>query len=1046
MTTVSKFSGNQLESLLELLPEISARIKSNQKFSPNTFKILLMSLDLETDEIYVHELQKWVELLQLVRQDPSNGEDVISALKLRGVPEASAVLAVQDVIKVSEPKKNVGQNIQLSTKHIDFGEVLTGKSVTKEIEILSGSGVIKNENEFLKISSQEFKKGDIIKITAQGGQEGQILFDNKIIFQNENESVALGVSIQWIEKNKENITSERETIENPPQTFFSVVDRFPQNIERDPFETEKEYSKRIESQRWIYAGEAFFSPKDYDKANGILELRIEQQPWVQELKENLTLPERIKLNISLENLIGFYYAGKIKKDNSFHPLIIKLGITRKRGIFIASTLIIPYTLSLKNAKEILDSLSPKSKIIMDDFLNGILTFYKSELKATIKEGNDYSQGIFETKEMYKKRLNKMVYIKAGKVLFDKNKYNVNSEEFPYSVKLDQTIASILERDFEQNGVLHLKRDIAKKFWAAGRINDAVAEHGLVIKFGKNLDIQDFCIVPFPIYQKQIEEIKEEIEQPATGEELLASIKYELKNKIGFLLKTMMKKNHPPKELSYFNKLHSNMLKNLVMNKFEGTDKTQVKSEVENLLQKDSYLSVFLAYCKIHNFVNRYDNHEFTKSLTTFKKLVQRLDKLVTPLEKENQLSSNQMELLNKILNKVLVDGEEKDIERFINNIKIFVDLIILVNQNEHHLSNLSASQKEKIKRFFTELSVLENTVTKESSNVVLSKISEFLIRFPSKEFQINILYQTKKCPYCGKLISAAAIKCKHCKKWLTEDRKPIQGLERIIYTYLSNENYLYKKIQQSGVFYSYLAKEHKTQKTMVKKVIVSYKQYGCINKNVLDSLIKQINKSNLIANSSFVPMYHGEKLHPVPDLTLYSFDYPYIEGMNLAEAIQKEKKFSYNSIKDIVIKIINALNNFYQKTNSPFGSLHPNNIILVENKIKLTPGLRYYEFVGQANTPYAELTPIYLNQRFFSSEQILDNKTSFKSDIYSIGVILFELQTNKPFTKENLMNARNSLGSFGKIIEKAVKDDPDERWENIAEIKSELQTTSMLFS
>jgi eukaryotic-like serine/threonine-protein kinase len=125
----------------------------------------------------------------------------------------------------------------------------------------------------------------------------------------------------------------------------------------------------------------------------------------------------------------------------------------------------------------------------------------------------------------------------------------------------------------------------------------------------------------------------------------------------------------------------------------------------------------------------------------------------------------------------------------------------------------------------------------------------------------------------------------------------------------------------------------------------------------------------------------------------------YIEGRNLKSLVQDKNKFTWDEIADLIAQIGEALDYAHRK-----GIIHrdikPANIILTtDGKVKITDfGIAKVASSNLTTTGQFLGTPNYM-----SPEQVSGAPVDGRSDIFSLGVVLYELLTNrKPFQGDNL--------------------------------------------
>lgn len=186
--------------------------------------------------------------------------------------------------------------------------------------------------------------------------------------------------------------------------------------------------------------------------------------------------------------------------------------------------------------------------------------------------------------------------------------------------------------------------------------------------------------------------------------------------------------------------------------------------------------------------------------------------------------------------------------------------------------------------------------------------------------------------------------------------------------------------------------------------------------DVIDSSFKQdeaikrftreAQSAGILSHPNIVTIYDVGKAE---GLTYIAMEY--IEGRSLEELIVSRKKFPLDEIINIITQIGDALDYAHRK-----GIVHrdikPGNILIdKEGNTHLCDfGIARIETSDLTQTGTSLGTPNYM-----SPEQIAGKKADNRSDIFSVGVILYELLTNeKPFPGDNLTT----------VLYKIINEDP----------------------
>jgi serine/threonine protein kinase len=170
----------------------------------------------------------------------------------------------------------------------------------------------------------------------------------------------------------------------------------------------------------------------------------------------------------------------------------------------------------------------------------------------------------------------------------------------------------------------------------------------------------------------------------------------------------------------------------------------------------------------------------------------------------------------------------------------------------------------------------------------------------------------------------------------------------------------------------------------------------------------------------------------------------YIEGNALADEIKKNRVFSYNRAKEIILDVCNALRVLHAMKPHPviYRDLKPENIIITPSgRVKLIDfgTSRYYKQESMRDTVLAG------TNGYTAPEVMAGMQSDERSDIYSIGLLLYELLSGKslqdsPYQIRPVAENNKYVPEYiDEIIEKATNINQTNRYATIDEFIYELE-------
>ena len=181
----------------------------------------------------------------------------------------------------------------------------------------------------------------------------------------------------------------------------------------------------------------------------------------------------------------------------------------------------------------------------------------------------------------------------------------------------------------------------------------------------------------------------------------------------------------------------------------------------------------------------------------------------------------------------------------------------------------------------------------------------------------------------------------------------------------------------------------------------------------------------------------------------------YIEGDTLEDLIQRGIRFPMEKIIDIIDQICEGLE-YTHRHGIVHRDLKPSNIMLVKReRVKITD-FGISKAIGAASSPLTQAGVLLGTPSYMSPEQITGSEIDGRSDLFSLGIILYQLLTGEmPFVGDtiptllyNIVNKDPTPPSqidstipalYDEVITKAVAKDPDKRYQMARDFVEDLK-------
>ncbi len=207
----------------------------------------------------------------------------------------------------------------------------------------------------------------------------------------------------------------------------------------------------------------------------------------------------------------------------------------------------------------------------------------------------------------------------------------------------------------------------------------------------------------------------------------------------------------------------------------------------------------------------------------------------------------------------------------------------------------------------------------------------------------------------------------------------------------------------------YLVQHQETQKIYIKKVLDVYN---------LD-VYKQLYQNHIIGTPKIIDYCEDDNQLIIIE--------EYISGCSLQEKIQSSEL----SQKDILNYMLDLCNILKQLHNVKPAVIHrdikPSNVIITNYNRAVLLDFNAAKYYSSSST---EDTVLLGTQGYAAPEQYGFGASSPQTDIYSLGVLMKEMQAS----------AGSSSSNLSPIIEKCTQINPSERYKDIGELKEELET------
>lgn len=162
----------------------------------------------------------------------------------------------------------------------------------------------------------------------------------------------------------------------------------------------------------------------------------------------------------------------------------------------------------------------------------------------------------------------------------------------------------------------------------------------------------------------------------------------------------------------------------------------------------------------------------------------------------------------------------------------------------------------------------------------------------------------------------------------------------------------------------------------------------------------------------------------------------HIKGKTFKESYDDIRGYEYVQKLELMSQVVDGIE-YLHKKNIVHRDLKPSNLMFDENN---TVKIIDFGISKLKDTFYSEYTTAAFGTKLYSSPEQMAGKTiTYQSDIYSLGLIFYEIFTGKDVTTRETMDVSSLPPGIQNILKKMTKDEPNLRYATISELKRDLE-------
>ena len=264
---------------------------------------------------------------------------------------------------------------------------------------------------------------------------------------------------------------------------------------------------------------------------------------------------------------------------------------------------------------------------------------------------------------------------------------------------------------------------------------------------------------------------------------------------------------------------------------------------------------------------------------------------------------------------------------------------------------------------------------------------------------------------------------------------------------LGNRYELIEKIGEGGMAIVYKARDNKLSRLVAVKIL---KREFANNKDISDKFKKE---ATAVANFSDANIVNVLDVGHEEEGNIDYFVMEYVDGKTLKELIVENGKLNYTVAISIAIQIAKALECAH-RNNIIHRDVKPQNILVTENGlVKVTD---FGIAKSSTSATITNTTTIMGSAHYLSPEQAKGTFIDLRSDIYSLGIVLYEMVTGilpfdgespvtialKHIQSEPIEPKKNNTSipdSLNNLIMKSISKESINRYQNCRELINDLQ-------